>query len=230
MGDKDITNRLDKTKTIKDTPIDKSKATYKFFKCYNPKERKNLANITLEQGHIKDNGYKPSTKEYITKERQIMTLFIPKITIYVQNETKKIIEIKKPDHKNINTIKHRKLQIWKLLDIRIIPYTTNEHKKGNIKESEIHKEWKIKKLTKRTIISCKARKLKKLIILNYTERGKRQQLYKHYYITFILYTVNTYSAFLYINLFISVILTKIVQYITYFTVTIYISLQENLIP
>ena len=175
--DKDISNRLDKIKTIKDTPIDKSKATHKFFKCYNPKERKNLVNITLEQGHKKDNGYKPITKEYITKERQIMALFIPKITIYVQNETKKIIEIKKPDHKNIDTIKHRKLQIWKLLDIRIIPYTTNEHKKGNIKESKIHKEWKIKNLTKQTRTSCKARKLKKLIILNYTERGKRQQFH-----------------------------------------------------
>merc|ERR1712115_491449 len=168
MGDKDITNRLDKTKTIKDTPIDKSKATYKFFKCYNPKERKNLVNITLEQGHKKDNGYKPITKEYITKERQIMALFIPKLTIYVQNKTKKIIEMKEPDHKNINTIKYRKLQIWKLLDINIILYTTNEiievgtKPEKHKKESKIRKEWKIKKLTKRTRISCKARILKKL--------------------------------------------------------------------
>ena len=45
---KDITNRLEKIKTIKDTPIGKNKATHKFFKCYNPKERKNLVNITLE--------------------------------------------------------------------------------------------------------------------------------------------------------------------------------------
>merc|ERR1712115_298900 len=155
MGDKDITNRLDKTKTIKDTPIDKSKATYKFFKCYNPKERKNLVNITLEQGHKKDNGYKPITKEYITKERQIMTLFIPKLTIYVQNKTNKIIEMKEPDHKNINTIKHRKLQIWKLLKIKIILYTTNEiievrnrrekHKKGKKKKKRKKKKKKKKK-------------------------------------------------------------------------------------
>lgn len=88
---KDITNRLEKIKTIKDTPIGKNKATHKFFKCYNQKERKNLVNITLEQGHKKDNSYKLNTKEYITKERHIMALFIPKITIYVQNETKKII-------------------------------------------------------------------------------------------------------------------------------------------
>ena len=90
-----------------------------------------------------------------------MTLFIPKITIYVQDKTKKIIEIKTPAHKNIDTIKHGKLQIWKLLNIRIILYTTNKiieigtkrekHKKGNIKER------KIKKLTKQTRISCKTK-------------------------------------------------------------------------
>merc|ERR1711867_248981 len=111
-----------------------------------------------------------------------------------------------PAQKNINTIKLGKLQIWKLLDIRIILYGTNKiieigtkpekHKKGNIKESKIHKEWKIKKLTKRTRMSCKAKKLKKLIILNYTERGKRQQFNKYWYITFIFYTVNTYYTFL----------------------------------
>merc|ERR1711867_116168 len=76
-----------------------------------------------------------------------------------------------------------------------------------------------------------ARKLKKLIILNYTERGKRQQFHKYCYIIFILYTVNTYYAFLHINLYISVILKKsFIQYLTYITVTIYISLQKNLIP
>merc|ERR1712177_183618 len=34
--DKDITNRLDKLKTIKDTPIGKNKATHKFFQYHNP--------------------------------------------------------------------------------------------------------------------------------------------------------------------------------------------------
>merc|ERR1712115_702615 len=57
--DKDITNRLDKLKSIKDTPIGKNKATHKFFKYYNPKDRNNLVNITLEQGHKKENSYKP---------------------------------------------------------------------------------------------------------------------------------------------------------------------------
>merc|ERR1711867_405202 len=114
----------------------------------------------------------------IRKKRHIMALFIPKITIYVQSETKKIIEIKRPDHRNIDIIKHRKLQIWKLIDIRNILDTMNKiieirtktekHKKRNISETKIHKEWKIKKLVKQTRTSCKAKKLKKLIILNYT--------------------------------------------------------------
>merc|ERR1712115_772060 len=67
--DKDITNRLDKLKTIKDTPIGKNKATHKFFQYHNPKDRNNLVNITLEQRHKKENSYKPNTKKYITKER-----------------------------------------------------------------------------------------------------------------------------------------------------------------
>ena len=237
--DKDMTNRLDKLKTIKDTPIGKNKATHKFFQYDNPKDRNNSVNITLERRHKKENSYKPNTKEYITKERQMMTLFIPKLTIYVQNKTNKIIEMNQPDQKNINTIKHGKLQIWKLLDIRIILYGTNKiieigtkpekHKKGNIKESKIHKEWKIKKLTKRTRMSCKARKLKKLIILNYTERGKRQQFHKYWYITFILYNVITYYTFLHINLYISIILIKLcIQYLTYINVTIYISLKKKI--
>ena len=126
-----------------------------------------------------------------------------------------------------------------MLDIRIILYTTNEiieigtkpekHKKGNIKESKIHKEWKIKKLTKQTRINYKSRKLNKLILLNYTERGKGKKCHKYCYI--ILYTVNTYYAFPHTNFYISITLTKVfIQYLTYITVTVYISLQKNLIP
>ena len=169
-----------------------------------------------------------------------MAFFIPKFTIYVQSKTKKIIEIKKPDHRNKDIIKHRKLQIWKLIDIKNIFYTTNEiieiktktdkYKKRNISEAEIHKEWKIKKLVKRTRPRCKAKILTKLIILNYTERGKRQQFYKYCYIIFILYTVNIYYVFLHVNLFlyISVISKKSsIQYLTYIIVTSYISLQRK---
>ena len=170
-----------------------------------------------------------------------MAFFIPKFTIYIQNKTKRIIEIKNPDHWNKDIMKYRKLQIWKLIDIKNNYYTMDEiieigtktvkYENRNKSEAKIHKVWKIKKLVQGTRNRCKAKKLTKLIILNYTERGKRQQFYKYCYITFILYTVNTYYTFLHINLYISIILTKsFIQYLTYITVTIYISLQKNLIP
>ena len=193
--DKDTTKRQNKIKEkiTKDAPIDKSKAKHKFFECSSPREIKNFVNITLEKGHKKDKKSELNTKEYIRKKRHMMAFFIPKFTIYVQSKTKKIIEIKKPDHRNKDIIKHRKLQIWKLIDIKNIFYTTNEiieiktktdkYKKRNISEAEIHKEWKIKKLVKRTRPRCKAKILTKLIILNYTERGKRQ----HFISTVTLY-------------------------------------------
>ena len=169
-----------------------------------------------------------------------MAFFIPRFTIYIQSKTKKIIEIKKPDHRNKDIIKHRKLQIWKLIDIKNIFYTTNEiieirtktekYKKRNISEAKIHKEWKIKKLVKGTRNQCKAKKLTKLIILNYTERGKRQQFYNYCYVISILYTVIIYYIFLHINLFlyISVISKKsFIQNLTYIIVTFYISLQRK---
>ena len=84
--DKDMTNRLD-LKIIRDTPIGKNKTTHKYFQYCNPKHRNNSVNITLERGHKKEKSYKPHTKVYIIKERQIMNLFIPKLTIYVQNKT-----------------------------------------------------------------------------------------------------------------------------------------------
>merc|ERR1711895_190515 len=106
--------------------IDKSKATYQFFEYSSPKEIKFFFNITLEKGHKKGKKSELNTKEYIRKNRHIMALFIPKFTIYVQSKTKKIIEIKKPDHRNKDIIKYRKLQIWKLIDIKNIYYTMDE--------------------------------------------------------------------------------------------------------
>merc|ERR1712115_566266 len=98
--DKDKTKRQDKIKEkiTKDAPIDKSKARHKSFECSSPKEIKNLVDITLEKGHKKGKKSELNTKEYIRKNRHIMALFIPKFTTYVQSKTKKIIEIKKPDH------------------------------------------------------------------------------------------------------------------------------------
>ena len=146
-----------------------------------------------------------------------MAFFIPRFTIYIQSKTKKIIEIKEPDHRNKDIIKHRKLQIWKLIDIKNIFYTMNEiivigtktekYKNRNIREAKIHKIWQVKKLVQETRNQCKAKKVTKWIGLNYTERGKRQQTYIYFYIISILYTT---IISLHINffLYISVISEK----------------------
>ena len=169
-----------------------------------------------------------------------MTFYMPKLTIYIQSKTKRIIEIKNPDHRNKDIIKYRKLQIWKLIDIKNIYYTMDEiieigtkavkYENRNISEAKIHKVWKIKKLVQGTRNRCKAKKLTKLIVLNYTERGKRQQIYSYFYIISILYTVIIYNIFLHINLFlyISVISKKnFIRNLTYIIVTFYIFLQRK---
>ena len=219
--DNDTTKRQIKIKekTTKDAPMDKNKAKQKFFECSNPKEIKFFLYISLERGHKKDKTSELNTKEYIRKNRHIMDFFIPKFTIYIQSKTKRIIEIKNPDHRNKDSRKYKKLQIWKLIDIKINYYTmdgiikigtkTVTYENRNIREAKIHKIWQVKKLVQETRNRCKAKKVTKWIGLNYTERGKRQQTYIYFYIISILYTT---IIFLYINLFflyISVISEKV---------------------
>ena len=238
--DNNTTKKQDKIRenTTKEAPMDKNNAKQTLFEWYNPKEIKSFT--VPERGNKKDKTFKPNTKKYLRKNIHIMAFFTPKFTIYIQSRTKRLMEIKNPDHQNKDSRKYKKLQIWKLIDIRNILYTTNEiieirtktekHKKRNISETKIHKRWKIKKLVKQTRTRYKAKKLKKLIILNYTERGKRQQFYKYCYIIFILYTVNIYYVFLHVNLslYISVISKKsFIQNLTYIIVTFYISLQRK---
>merc|ERR1711989_208476 len=137
-----------------------------------------------------------------------MAFFIPKFTIYIQSKTKRIIEI---NHRNKDIMKYRKLQIWKLIDIKNNYYTMDEiieignktvkYENRNISEAKIHKVQKIKQLVQGTRNRCKAKKVTKLIGLNYTEQGKRQQIYNYFYIISILYTVIIYNIFLHINLF-----------------------------
>merc|ERR1712082_286172 len=182
--------------------MDKNKAKQEFFERSKPKEIKYFSNNTLERGNKKDKTFELNTKKHLRKNRQIMAIYTPKFAIYIQSETKKIIKIKNPDHRNKDIIKYRKLQIWKLINIKNIFYTmdeiieigtkTEQYKNKNISEAKIHKVWKTKKLVKGTRNRCKAKKLTKLIILNYTERGKRQQFYNYCYIVFILYTVTIY--------------------------------------
>ena len=121
-----------------------------------------------------------------------MAFYVPKSTIYIHSNTRRIIEVKNLYHKGKERIKFRNLEIWKLLGIKntyykgdeIIKYGNEEikYKNRNINEVKIHKDWKIKS-TQGNRNWCEAKKLKKSIVLNYTERGKRQK----FIITFTMY-------------------------------------------
>ena len=137
-----------------------------------------------------------------------MAFYVPKFTIYIQSNTRRIIEVENLFHKGKEIIKFRNLEIWKLLDIKNTYYKGNERikfgneaLKYNIDEVRRQKDWKIKKLAQGNRNRCNAKKLKKLIVLNYTERGKRQKIYNYFYTISILYTVITYNIFLYITQF-----------------------------
>merc|ERR1711895_263368 len=81
-------------------------------------------------------------------------------------------------------IKFRNLKIWKLLDIKNIYHNRNEIiKLGG--EAKKHKNWKIKRLVQGNRNRCEA---KKLIVLNYTERGQRQKIYYYISFKFLFYT------------------------------------------
>merc|ERR1711867_282049 len=140
-------------------------------------------------GTKKDKTLIPNIKIYIRKNRYIMAFFVPKSTIYIHSNTKRILEVKNLYHQDNEIIKFRYLKIWKLLDIKNIYHNRNEiiklggeaikYKNRIINEAKIQKDWKIKRLIQGNRNQCKA---KKLIVMNYTERGKRQKIY--YYISF----------------------------------------------
>ena len=101
------------------------------------------------------------------------------------------------------------MEIWKLLGVKNNYYKGNEiikfgneaikYKNRNIDETKIHNDWKIKKLAQGNRNRCEGKKLKKLIVLNYTERGKRQKIYNYFYNVSILYTITIYNIYLYIT-------------------------------
>merc|ERR1712082_553999 len=134
-----------------------------------------------------------------------MAFYMPKSTIYIQSKTKRIIEINNPYHRNKDIIKHRNLQIWKLLDIKNIYHTMDEilkigikaekNENRNISEAKTHKIWNIKKLVQGTRNRCEANKWTKLIVLNYTERGKQRKIYYYISFKFLFYTL--YIFFIY---------------------------------
>ena len=154
----------------------------------NLKEIKNFHNTILEKDTKKGNTFKSNTKTYIRKKRYIMAFYVPKFTIYIHSNTKRILEVKNLYHQDNEIIKLRNLKIWKLLDIKNIYHKRNEiikfgseaikYKNINTNETKTHKDWEIKKLIQENRNRCKS---KKLIVLNYTERGKQQKIYNYFY-------------------------------------------------
>ena len=125
--------------------------------------------------------------------------------------------------------KHQ-IYFYTMIEIIEIGTKTEKDKNRHIREAKIQHLWKIKKLIDGTRNRRKAKKLTRLIILNYTERGKSNNyiitvtLYLHFILYYLLY------IFLHVNLFlyISVISKKSsIQYLTYIIATFYISLQRK---
>ena len=205
--DKKIIRKQDNIgdKITKESPLDKNSVKQKF-EWINLKEIQNFHNTILERDNKKNRTLNPNI--YIRKKRYIMAFYVPKFTIYIHSNTKRILEVKHLYHQDNEIIKLRNLKIWKLLDIKNIYHKRNEiikfgseaikYKNINTNETKTHKEWEIKKLIQENRNRCKS---KKLIVLNYTERGKQQKIYNYFYTISILYTVITYNIFLYYNFF-----------------------------
>ena len=130
-----------------------------------------------------------------------MAFYVPKFTIYIHSNTKRILEVKHLYHQDNEIIKLRNLKIWKLLDIKNIYHKRNEiikfgseaikYKNINTNETKTHKDWEIKKLIQENRNRCKS---KKLIVLNYTERGKQQKIYNYFYTIEIIF----FTGYIYI--------------------------------
>ena len=135
-----------------------------------------------------------------------MAFYVPRSTVYIHSNTGKLLGVENNYHKGNEIIKFGNLEIWKLLGVKnnyykgneIIKFGNEAIKYKNIDETKIHNDWTIKKLgigvttdkqalradtnlIKRNIAQgnrnwCEGKKLKKLIVLNYTERGKQQDL------------------------------------------------------
>ena len=112
---------------------------------------KNFHNTILDKDTKKSNTFKPNTKTYIRKKTYIMAFYVPKFTIYIHSNTRRIIEVKNLYHKEQENIKFRDLEIWKLLDIKNTYYKGNETIKFgnkslnyNIDEVRRQEDWKIK--------------------------------------------------------------------------------------
>ena len=97
-------------KITKEFPLDKNSVNQKF-EWTNLKMIKNFHNTILERDNKKDKTLNPNTKIYIRKKRYIMAFYVPKSTIYIHSNTKRILEVKNFYHQDIEIIKFRNLEI-----------------------------------------------------------------------------------------------------------------------
>ena len=97
--DKKIIRKQDKIRDeiTKESHLEKNSVNQKF-EWPNLKEIKNFHNTILERDNKKDKTLNPNTNIYIRKKRYIMAFYVPKFTIYIHSNTKRILEVKNLYH------------------------------------------------------------------------------------------------------------------------------------
>ena len=206
--DKKIIGEQDKIhKITKESPLDNNSAKLQF-EWTRLRETTNFHNTIVKKDIKQERRFKSSTKVYIRQKRYVMAFYVPRSTVYIHSNTRKLLGVENNYHKGNEIIKFGNLEIWKLLGVKNNYYKGNEiikfgnetikYENRNIDETKIHKYWTNKKLgieftsgkqalradtylIKRKIKQgnrnwCKDKNLKKLIVLNYIERGKQQDL------------------------------------------------------
>ena len=122
---------------------------------------------------------------YIRQKRSVMAFYVPRSTVHIHCNTWKLLGVKNNYYKGNEIIKfgNEAIKYKKLKNIdktKIQKYLTNkklgiEFKSG--KQASCADTYLTKGNTKqRTTNWCEENELKKLIVLNYTERGKPQEL------------------------------------------------------
>ena len=182
--DKKIIGEQDKIhKITKESPLDNNSAKLQF-EWTRLRETTNFHNAIVKRDNKQERRFKSSNKVYIRQKRSVMAFYVPRSTVYIHCNTWKLLGVKNNYYKGNEIIKFGNEAI--------------NYKNRNIDETKIHKYWTNKKLgieftsgkqalradtylIKRKIKQgnrnwCKDKKLKKLIVLNYTERGKQQDL------------------------------------------------------
>ena len=131
------------------------------------KEIKNFHNAIVRKDNKQEGRFKSSDKVYMRQQRSVMACYVPRSTVHIHYNPWRLLGVKNNYYKENEILKFGNEAI--------------KYKNRNIDEVKMQKDWKIKKLAQGNRNRCKAKKLKKLIVLNYTERGKQQKIYNCFY-------------------------------------------------